>query len=74
MLDMGLPLMSGEDFADRLRAEQAEPPSIVVMTAAGTIVDKATRVGAAAYVAKPFDLDDLVQTVRETLEASAHRR
>lgn len=68
MLDLGLPVMNGEDFAARLRAEHPSPPRIVVMTAAGTIVEKAARVGAAAYVAKPFDLDELVQTVRHALD------
>jgi DNA-binding response OmpR family regulator len=67
LLDIGLPILTGEEVAAELRAQSIAPPPIVVMTAAGSVVDKSRRVGAVGYVAKPFDLDHLVHVVRRAL-------
>ena len=66
VLDMSLPRLSGEEVAAGLWTLFAQPPPIVVMSAAGAIAERAQRVGAATYVAKPFDLDDLTAAVRKT--------
>lgn len=68
VLDMGLPLLSGEEVAAALRAHFREPPPIIVITAAGSVAEKAQRIGAFAYVSKPFDLDELVRTVSAALK------
>jgi two-component system, OmpR family, KDP operon response regulator KdpE len=68
LLDMGLPVMNGEEFVEALRAEMSEPPLLIVMSAAGTISERAARLGATACVAKPFDLDDLSAAVRQALD------
>jgi DNA-binding response OmpR family regulator len=68
LLDMGLPVMSGEEFVDAMRAEMSCPPLLIVMSAAGTIVERAMRLGAIGCVAKPFDLDDLSAAVRRALD------
>jgi DNA-binding response OmpR family regulator len=67
LLDMGLPVMSGEEFVDAMRAQMSRPPLLIVMSAAGTIVDRAARLGAIACVAKPFDLDELSSAVRQAV-------
>ena len=69
VLDMGLPILSGEGFALELRARYPEPPPIVVLTADGRAAEKAERVGATAYLHKPFDVDDLTRLVYEGLRS-----
>ena len=67
VLDMGLPLINGEEVAARLRAHYAEPPPIIVVSADGRAAEKAARIGARAYLHKPFDVDELVRLVHGTL-------
>jgi two-component system chemotaxis response regulator CheY len=63
LLDMMMPLMDGWAFARAYR-QQAEPHApIVVMTAAADAARRAADVGADAYLAKPFDLVDLLTIV-----------
>ncbi len=67
VLDMGLPILSGEEVAMRLRVYYREPPPIVVVSADGRAGEKAAQIGAAAYLHKPFDVDELARLVRRTL-------
>ena len=67
VLDMGLPIMTGEEVAVRLRAHYGEPPPIIVVSADGRAAEKAARIGARAYLHKPFDIDELVRLVHGTL-------
>ena len=62
LLDMRMPVMDGWEFARRL-VQRDSPPPVVVMTAARDARAWAEEIGAAAYVAKPFELEDLVATV-----------
>ncbi len=66
LLDMMMPVMDGRQFGVALRALD-HPPPIVVMTAVDRIAQSASDVGAVSWLAKPFDLDDLVSTVRRCL-------
>ena len=70
LLDMGLPGMSGEEVVERLRAGSDEVPRIVVLSADGRGAERAQRLGALAYVDKPFDLDELASTVHRCLDAA----
>ncbi|HTE83117.1 MAG TPA: response regulator transcription factor [Dehalococcoidia bacterium] len=67
VLDMMLPIVDGAAVADGLRAIHGKPPPIVLVTADDRPEEKARRVGAYAYLRKPFDLDDLIATVRRGL-------
>jgi DNA-binding response OmpR family regulator len=67
VLDMGLPILSGEEVAMRLHDVYAEPPPIIVVSADGRAGEKAARIGAASYLHKPFDVDVLVRLVQRTL-------
>jgi DNA-binding response OmpR family regulator len=67
LLDMGLPILSGEEVAAALQERLDQVPPILVMSAAGTVAERARRVGAASYIAKPFDLDDLTEAVQSVL-------
>ncbi len=68
ILDMGLPLLDGDKLAAELRAIYGDGVPLVLITADGHLVEKARRVGARAYLAKPFELDDLCAAVQDALE------
>lgn len=70
LLDMRLPQMSGEEVAAGLRQNPDAPP-IVVFSASADLATIAARIGAVAYIHKPFDLDDLADTVQRALAGSA---
>jgi two-component system OmpR family response regulator len=67
VLDMGLPRLNGEGVVAELRAAYGERVPVVVVTADGHAAEKARRVGARAYLHKPFELDDFVRAVQQTL-------
>jgi len=62
LLDMRMPVLDGWGFARALR-ERDITLRIVVMTAAQDARRWAEEIGANAYLAKPFDLDDLIAIV-----------
>ncbi|MBI4753925.1 MAG: sigma-54-dependent Fis family transcriptional regulator [Betaproteobacteria bacterium] len=65
--DIRLPDMSGEDVFVQVRRTQAKAPPFLFMTGYGAL-DQAVRLlklGAADYLAKPLDVDALVQRIRE---------
>jgi CheY-like chemotaxis protein len=69
VLDMRLPVMDGAAVAGGLRAAHGAPPPIVLITGDDRPAELASRVGAYAHLSKPFDLDDLIATVRRGLDA-----
>jgi DNA-binding response OmpR family regulator len=53
VLDIGLPVLSGEEVAKRLQELFPAMPPVLVVSAAGPSQRKAQRMGAAASLAKP---------------------
>jgi DNA-binding response OmpR family regulator len=70
LLDMGLPIIDGYGVAAGLRSNYGDTVLIVTMTADGRAAEKARHIGAAAYLNKPFELDDLIAIVRLVLSQS----
>jgi DNA-binding response OmpR family regulator len=71
ILDLMLPKLSGLDVLARLRTEPAAGrPRVIVMSAWADAEDAALAAGADRFIAKPFELDDLSDIVRETLDGS----
>ena len=73
VLDRGLPAVEGLDVLRRLRESGVTTP-ILVLSALGTAPDRVDGLNAGAedYLAKPFDIDELVARVRAlTRRASA---
>jgi two-component system chemotaxis response regulator CheY len=68
VLDLMMPVMDGWTFAKRLRERDDIP--IVVLSAATDLARHAKTIGAAAVVAKPFDLDQLLPKVARAAEAA----
>src|SRR5690606_25273507 len=68
LLDLGLPGEDGLSLARELRA-QPRAPGIIIVTGRGQPVDRiiGLELGADDYVAKPFDLRELVARVRSVL-------
>ncbi|WP_024888724.1 response regulator transcription factor [Luteimonas huabeiensis] len=68
LLDVGLPDDDGVDIARHLRGLSASL-GIVLYTGRGHAVDRlrGLRAGADAYLVKPLDMDELVETVRNVL-------
>ena len=62
LLDMRMPVMDGWAVARAIREQGIKVP-IVVMTAAESAQRWADEVGAEGYLAKPFGLDELLDTV-----------
>jgi urea transport system substrate-binding protein len=62
LLDMRMPVVDGWEFA-RLLAERGITLPIVVMTAARDARAWAEEIGAAGFLAKPFGVDNLLETV-----------
>ncbi|MGH8596515.1 MAG: sigma-54-dependent transcriptional regulator [Gammaproteobacteria bacterium] len=69
ILDMRLPDGSGLDFIERIRVRLASGTPILAMSAYGEIEDAvaAMKLGAADYLKKPIDLDELLLNVRKVL-------
>jgi DNA-binding NtrC family response regulator len=76
--DIRLPDLSGEDVFVQLRQACPSVPPFLFMTGHG-VIDQAVRLlklGAADYIAKPLDIDALVQRIRDLgtpLEARSAR-
>jgi len=68
LLDMRMPILNGWDFM-RIVKERGMKLPVVVMTAAQDARRWAQEVGASGYIAKPFDVDDLLTTVASLLSA-----
>jgi len=69
MLDIALPGEDGLSLARSLRSAHGQEIGIIMVTAASDVVDRVVglEIGADDYVAKPFDLRELLARVRAVL-------
>ena len=68
LLDVMMPIMDGWTVLEHLQAMPAdERPKVIVVSARASLRDKAKamELGADAFVAKPFSVDDLLAKLRE---------
>jgi DNA-binding response OmpR family regulator len=74
LLDMRMPGMNGWEFAREFRARHGRAAPIVVVTAAENARRRAREIGAEAWLAKPFDLDEVLAIVSRFLDRPAPER
>ena len=65
LLDMRMPVMDGWEFARTYRQRPGPHAPIVIVTAALDVAKDAKEIGADGFLAKPFQLDDLLQLVHD---------
>jgi two-component system, NtrC family, response regulator AtoC len=76
VVDFLMPERTGlEVIRELAAAPEAERPAIIMMTAHGTVESavEAMKLGARDYLQKPFDVDELIVTVRRLLEEQRTR-
>ena len=72
LLDIMMPVMDGWAFLEELQAIPAgERPRVIVVSARSSLRDraKAAELGADAFVAKPFSVDDLLAILHDVEQA-----
>jgi CheY-like chemotaxis protein len=71
LLDLMMPVMDGWEFAERMRgrSDWAQIP-VIVLSADRNIGTKARELGALGYLAKPFELNELLTLVQASLQES----
>ena len=73
LLDIMMPVMDGWAFLEELQALLGrERPRVIVVSARSSLRDraKAAELGADAFVAKPFNVDDLLVVLHDIEQAS----
>jgi DNA-binding response OmpR family regulator len=73
ILDLGLPKMSGESVCLELRKKYPQLP-IIILTARDTSLDviHGFQLGADDYIAKPFNMEELLARVKARLRSTNH--
>jgi DNA-binding response OmpR family regulator len=73
LLDIMMPVMDGWAVLEELQAlPEQERPRVIVVSARSSLRDraKAAELGADAFVAKPFNVDDLLVVLHDIEQAS----
>lgn len=73
LLDIMMPVMDGWSVLERLRElPERDRPRVIVVSARSSLRDraKAAELGADAFVAKPFNVDDLLAVLADLAQAS----
>lgn len=63
LLDMSMPDMAGTTLLQHLRATNHHDIAVVIMTAGAHSIEALIAQGATGYLAKPFELDELLDCV-----------
>lgn len=71
LLDLMMPVMDGWEFARQLRVSAFGGIPIIVLSADRNVSAKAKEIGAVGHLAKPFELGDLLNLVRDVAGSPA---
>lgn len=73
ILDLGLPSLDGRDVLKQiLNIDQNAKVIITTGYGSQTIADEAIKIGAFAFVTKPFDIDYLIVRINAAISLSKH--
>lgn len=74
ILDLMLPHISGEEFCEWVREQEQQDVSIIMLSAKARIDQKIAglKMGADAYLTKPFDPNELMANVAAVLRRTGH--
>jgi FixJ family two-component response regulator len=67
VLDLRLPDMTGFEVLEKLRDFDKQTP-VIVFTARSFIADQAVKYGANGFISKPFQPDELIKKIEQTLD------
>lgn len=67
VLDIIMPHLDGLGVLERLREKEGTMPNVIMLTAFGQedVTKKAVELGASYFILKPFDMDNLVNNIRQ---------
>jgi CheY-like chemotaxis protein len=71
VLDIQMPVMDGVEFVRAYRALPGHQARLVIMSAGKDARRYCDQIGADHYLAKPFELDSLLTTVKESIGEAA---
>jgi CheY-like chemotaxis protein len=74
VLDLRMPVMDGWEFVRRYRARAGPHAPIIAFVAALHAEQEQAEIGAVGLLAKPFDLDELLEVVDRALEQVGARK
>jgi two-component system, chemotaxis family, chemotaxis protein CheY len=67
IFDITLPDLSGAELVARYRALPDATAALIAVSGIANLEEEAARIGAHGFLAKPFELDDLLDLVTRTL-------
>lgn len=67
LLDLMMPGLDGATVAERLIQRGTSAPPVIVLSADRHGAEQARKLGAAGFLAKPFDLDALVAMIQKVV-------
>lgn len=70
ILDLRMPIMDGWSFAEQYRRIPTPPASLIVLSATRDIEQSARRLGAAAFIRKPFEVDEVKAAIERCIASS----
>lgn len=70
ILDLRMPIMDGWSFAEQYRRTAKPAASLILLSAIRDLDEAAKRIGATAWIAKPFELEEVVQKIERCIAAS----
>lgn len=74
LLDLMMPRMNGYDMMDEMQRRGLHPTiPVIVLTADGRAEQKAASIAAQGWLAKPFEIDDLIALLERVLNPSEER-